>query len=94
VPRECLGLDLLVKLDAGARRLRRDGVGVGGKPLHTGNRDLEVLAPRGEDLLVEQRVARVGAEALSVEMLRCDRRQDPDDHHVRADRPRMFLGVI
>ena len=27
-------------------------------------------------------------------MRRVDRRQDPDDHHVRADRPRLALGVV
>ena len=58
------------------------------------DRDLEILAPRGEDLLVEQRVAGVGAEHLGPQMLGVDRRQDPDDHHVRADRAGPLLRVV
>src|SRR5205814_4044979 len=57
VAREVLGLDLLVQLDARARGLGRDGVGVGRQPLDARDVDLEVLAARSEDLLVEQRVA-------------------------------------
>ena len=94
VPGEGLGLDLLVELHAGAGRLGRDRVGVGGEALDPADRDLEILAPRGEDLLVEQRVAGVGAEHLGPKMLGVDRRQDPDDHHVRADRAGPLLGVV
>ena len=62
------GIDLQVQLDARARRLGRDRVGEGGEPLDAGDRDVEVLAAGGEDLLVEQLVARVGAERLRVEV--------------------------
>ena len=72
--RERLGLDLLVELDARARGLGRDRVGVGREALDAGDRDLEVLAARGEDLLVQQRVPRVRAERLGAQMLGADRR--------------------
>jgi hypothetical protein len=81
---EGVGVDLLMELDARARRLRRDRVGMCGETLDAGDDDLQVLAASGEDLLVEQRVPRVGAEGLSVQVLGADRGQDPDDHHVRA----------
>ena len=48
----------------------------------------------GEDLLVQQRVAGVGAEHLGSQLLGTDRGQDPDHHHVRADRPRPLLGGV
>ena len=83
-----------MELDAGARRLGRDRVGERQQTLDARDRDLEILAARREDLLVEQRVARVRAEHVGPEMFGRDRRQDPDDHHVRADRARALLGVV
>ena len=91
---ERVGLDLEVQLDARARRLRRDRVGVGRQALDAADVDLEVLAARGEDLLVEQLVARVGAEGVGVEVRPVDGREDPDHHHVRADRARALLGMV
>ena len=91
---ELLGVDQLVQLHAGARRLGRDRVGVCGEPLDAVDRDLQVLAAGGEDLLVEQRVARVRAERAGVQVLLAERRQDADDHHVRADRARLVLGLV
>ena len=58
-----LRADLQVELDAGAGRLRRDRVGVHVQPFRAVDGDVQVLAARGEDLLVDQRVARVGAES-------------------------------
>jgi hypothetical protein len=64
VPCERLGLDVLMKLHARACSLRRDRVCVSCQPLDTGDRDVEVLAARGEDLLVQQRIAGTRAEGL------------------------------
>jgi hypothetical protein len=77
-------IDELVQLHARAGRLGRDRVGVRRQPLDAVDAMLQVLPARGEDLLVEQLVARVGAEALAVEQLLGERRQDPDHHHVRV----------
>jgi hypothetical protein len=91
---ERIGLDLAVQLDAGAGRLGGDRVGVGRQALDAADVDLQVLPARREDLLVEQRVARVGAQRARVEVLAVDRRQDPDDHHVRPGGARAVLGVV
>ena len=61
---ELLGLDLQVQLRARARGLGHDRVGVGRQPLDAADVDRDVLAAGGEDLLVEQPVARVGAEGV------------------------------
>src|SRR3712207_7858840 len=52
---------------ARAGGLRGDRVRERGQPLHAPDRDLQVLSARGEDLLIEQLVARVVAEARSEE---------------------------
>ena len=68
VAREALGLGLEVQLDARAGRLGGDRVGEGGEALDAGDRDLEVLAASGEDLLVEVAVAGL---ALNTSAVRC-----------------------
>ena len=57
---ERLGIDLLMELHARASGFRRDRVRVGREALDARDRDLEVLAPGREDLLVQERVPRVG----------------------------------
>jgi hypothetical protein len=94
VPRERLGRDVLVQLDTRARGLGRNRVRMRGELLDAGNRDLQVLSARGEDLLVEQLVARIRAERLGAQVLLADRREDPDDHHVRADGACTLLRVV
>src|SRR6185437_10007857 len=73
-----LRADLQVELDAGAGRLRGDGVGVGGQPLRAVDRDVQVLAPGGEDLRVQQGVPGVVAERGPGQVLRAQGRQDAD----------------
>ena len=94
VARVVLRADLQVELDAGARGLGRDRVGVRRQPLRPVDDDVQVLAAGGEDLLVEQPVARVGAERLAGEVLRRQRRQHADHDDVRADRVGVLLGVV
>ena len=89
-----LRADLQVELHARARRLGRDRVGRGREPLDAVDRDGDVLAAGLEDLLVDQRVARVGAQRLVGEVFGPERRQDADHHDVRADRLRALLGVV
>ena len=91
---ERLGLHQLVQLHTRTGRLRGDRVRERGQSLGAGDRDLEVLPARGEDLLVEQLVARILAEAVRGQVLLGDRRQDPDEHHVGADRARVLLGAV
>src|SRR5215213_11926205 len=83
-----------MELDTRAGGLRSDRVGVRGQPLDTGDGDFEVLAACREDLLVEQLVARIRTEAVRMQVLRPDGRQDPDDHHVRADGARALLAMV
>jgi hypothetical protein len=87
-------MDELVELDAGAGGLRRDRVGVGAQPLRPGDGDVQVLTPCREDLLVEQRVARVRAQRPRVQVLVAEGRQDAHDHHVRADLVRLVLRRV
>src|SRR3712207_8063871 len=39
-------------------------------------------------------VARVGAERADVQVLLAERREDADDHHVRADLVRLVVGRV
>jgi hypothetical protein len=91
---ELAPIDELVELDARARRLGRDRVRERREPLDAGDDDLEVLAARGEDLLVDELVARVGGECLGVQVLLADRRQDAHDHHVVVALARALVGVV
>ena len=86
-----------MELGAGAGRLGHDRVGGGLEPLHVadaGDLDRDVLAPRVEDLLAEQPVARVGTDALRGHVVGGQRRQDPDHHQVRADLGRLGLRAV
>ena len=84
----------LVQLHARARRLRRDRVGRRREPLDAGDGELQILPARGEDLLVQDRVAGVGGERPGVQVLGAQRRQDAHQHHVRTDRVRLVLGGV
>ena len=64
------------------------------EPLGPVDRDRDVLAAGVEDLLAEQPVARVGAEAVDGHVPLGEGRQDPDHHHVRADLGGLRLGVV
>ena len=55
---------------------------------------VDVLAARLEDLLVDQRVARVRAQRLVREVLGAQRRQDADHDDVRAPAAERVLGVV
>ena len=82
---ELIRADLQVELHARARRLRCDRVGVRlQRLLRPADVDVQVLAARQEQLLVEQRVARVGADRLGGHVLGAQRRQDADHHHAGA----------
>ena len=87
-------VDHLVQLHARARRLGGDRVGHDREPLDAGDVDLQVLPAGREDLLVEQLVARVGRQRVAVEQLLGERREDPDDHHVRVGLRGLLLGVV
>ncbi len=89
-----LRTDLQVELNAGARRLRRDCVGVRRQPFGTVDRDVQILPTGGEDLLVEEGVPGVGTDRLGAEMLPREGRQDPDHGDVRAGLPRLLLRVV
>ena len=82
---EVLRRHLGVQLGAGAGGLGRDRVGLHAQPVHPGDLDHHVLATGGEDLVVDQRVARVGRERLLGEVLALQGRQDADHHQVHAD---------
>ena len=94
VGRVVLRADLQVELGAGAGRLRRDRVGVHVQPLGAVDGDVQVLAARGEDLLVDQRVARVGGDRLGGDVLGVEGRQRADHDDVRPDRPGALLGLV
>lgn len=83
-----------MELGAGARGLGSDRVGVGAQPVHAVQLDAQVLAPRGEDLVVEQPVAGVLRQRPLADVLLPQRGQDPDHDQMRADRAGAFLGVI
>ena len=86
-----------MELGAGAGRLGHDRVGGGVEPVDVadaGDLDRDVLAASVEDLLAEQLVARVGADAVRGHVVRGQRRQDPDHHQVRADLGRLGLGAV
>ena len=87
-------VDELVQLHARARGLGRDRVGVGGEPLDAVDRQVQVLPAGREDLLVEQRVARVGAERAGVQVVLGQRRQDPDHQQPRVRPLSGLLGVV
>ena len=91
---ELLRTHLQVELGARARRLRRDRVGGDREPVDAVDADVEILTAGREDLLVEQRVPGVGRQRVGGHVLPAQRRQDADHHHVRADRPRVRLGVV
>ena len=97
VLREVVRRGLDVELGAGAGRLGHDRVGRGVEPLDVadaGDRDRDVLAPRVQDLLAEQLVARVGAQAVGGHVPVGEGRQDADHHEVRTDLGRLGLGVV
>ena len=83
-----------MELNARARRFWRDRVRVREEPLHSGDRDLKVFAPRGKYLLVQEGVSRICAERVGTQMVGSERRQDPDQHHVCTDGPRLVLGLV
>ena len=87
-------VDELVQLDARARGLGRDRVGVHRQPLDAVDRQVQVLPAGGEDLLVEERVARVGAQHRAVEQRLAERRQDADHQQPRVRLLRALLGVV
>ena len=58
------------------------------------DRDLQVLPAGGEDLLVEQLVARVRAEAVGVQVVLGDCRQNAHEHHVGARAVGLVLGGV
>ena len=58
------------------------------------DRDRDVLAAGVEDLLAQQLVARVGAQAAHAHVALGEGRQDADHHHVGADLRRLGLGVV
>ena len=83
-----------MQLHARARRLGGDRVGEGREPLDAVDLDLQVLAPRREDLLVQVAVAVPRAEDLGGQVRLADGGQDPDHHHVRAHGARPLLGAV
>jgi hypothetical protein len=83
-----------VQLRARARRLGDHRVRRGGQPLRALDGYGDVLAPRGEDLLVQQRVARVARQRLPAQVVPAQGGQDADHHHVRADRARLVLRRV
>ena len=91
---EARGVHELVQLHARARRLGGDRVGHHREPFDAVDRDLQVLTAGREDLLVEQLVARVRAEHRPVQQLLGERREDPDDHHVRVGLLGLLLGLV
>ena len=64
VGRELHRADLQMQLRAGAGAFRGDRVACGVQTFDTVDRDVQVLAAGGEDLVVEQRVPRVGRQRL------------------------------
>jgi hypothetical protein len=94
VGRVVLRADLEVELGAGARRLRGDGVGVHVQPLEAVDGDVQVLPARGEDLLVDQRVAGVGGDRPGGDVLGEEGRQRADHDDVRADPAGAGLGLV
>ena len=91
---ELVGRGLHVELGAGAGGLGDDRVGGRGEPLATRDADRDVLAAGGEDLLGQQLVARVGAQARGVHVSLGEGRQDADHHLVGADLGGLLLGVV
>src|SRR4029079_13011448 len=94
VRRVVLRTDLQVELGAGAGRLRGDRVGVHVQPLGAVDGDVQVLTARGEDLLVDQRVARVGGDRVGGDVLGGEGRQRADHDDVRPDLPGARLGLV
>src|SRR6185437_2933345 len=60
----------------------------------TVDRDVQVLAPGGEDLRIQQRVPGVVAERGPGQVVRAEGGQDADHHDVRALGAGPFLGVV
>jgi hypothetical protein len=83
-----------VELRARAGRFGQDRRAVGVEPLGPVDDEVQVLPPGGEDLLVHQRVARVGRQRVEPGVLRRQRRQDPNHDHVRADSAGLGLGRV
>ena len=59
-----------------------------------GDVDVDVLAARGQDLLADQPVARVGAHVARAQVSVVEGRQDADHHQVGSDLRRLGLGVV
>ena len=93
VAAERLRTHLKVQLDAGAGRLRGDRVDVGEQPLGALDPDPHFLAAGGEDLLVQQPVARVRGHRLPADVALAQRGQDADHHQVRPGLAGPALGV-
>ena len=91
---EVVRADLQVHLGGGAGRLRHDRVGDHLQPLDPVDDDLQVLTAGGEDLLVQQRVARVLAHAVQRHVLGPQRRQDADHGQLGADRLGPVVGGV
>ena len=94
VRREVVRADLEMDLGGRTGRLRHDRVGDHVQPFDPVDADLQVLAAGGEDLLVEQRVAGVLADAGQRHVLGPQRRQDADHRQLAADLRRALLRVV
>ncbi len=94
VRREVLRVDLEVELRAGAGGLRGDGVRVGAQPVDAGHLDVQVLAARREDLVVEQPVARVLRQGALPDVLVAQGGEDARHDQVRADGTGALLRVV
>lgn len=91
---ELLRGDLEVELGAGAGGLGRDRVRVGPQAVDAVHLDMQVLAPGGEHLVVEQSVARVLRQGrlAHVRLAQCG--QGADHDQMGADRRGAVLGVV
>ena len=83
-----------VQLDAGARGLGRDAVGVGEQLLGAVDLDPHVLAAGREDLLVQHLVALVRRQGALVHVLLGQRGQDADHDQVAADAAGLGVGGV
>jgi hypothetical protein len=90
---ELLRADLQVQLEAGTGGLAHDRAEHGVEPLGAVDDDPDLLATGGEDLLVEQPVARHRGHRAAGDVELPQRRQDTDHRHPAAGRTARLIGA-